>query len=379
MVLLPATAGAAPGSWSAPTVVTADGGAATGGAPVEAFVTPQGRSVVLTSDGTTPLVAFGDAAGAFGPAVAVGSGAAGALTSVDGAVGPDGTIAVAWASGGTAHVAIAGPGGVFGTPVDFPETNADLVAVTIAADGATSVAYRSRAVPPGIYTVSTATAPPGSSAFAEPLAISSTPAGIDSIDVAAVPGVVGVVFRKRAGTFKTYASLHHDGELNFETPQQVSSADDGDVGPQIVAEGDGTFVAAWANGVSGPAYAVRAAGAGAGRWRRGATRAAGCRSRRGCRRRLVAVRAVAATLVGRPGRRPATRSRRSWRCRRALCDVFCSGRRRRRCAWRSAAASRVRSAPRDGWVSRCAGSGRSAACRWRDSRAGRRLARRRWS
>jgi hypothetical protein len=45
-------------------------------ATAEAFITPQGRSLVLT-DGATPLLSVGDAGGAFGPPTAVGTGADG--------------------------------------------------------------------------------------------------------------------------------------------------------------------------------------------------------------------------------------------------------------------------------------------------------------
>jgi hypothetical protein len=260
--LLPASALAAPGRWSSPVTITPNGGPQLS-ASAEAFITPQGRSLVLTSDGATPLLAVGDAAGAFGAPTAVGSPAEG-LTQFDGAVGPNGSFAIAWASGGVAHVAIAPPGGSPGAPVDLPGTNVNSVAVAIGADGATTVAYRTRDMPSSISTVSAATAPAGSTTFAEPLATGSTASGIDSIDVAAAPGgAIAVSYRRSAPKYKTYAAVHQPGAVNFEPAQAVSTYDDGDVGPRIAAGADGSFVVAWGNSLVGPAYAVRAAGAGA--------------------------------------------------------------------------------------------------------------------
>ncbi|MCW3002722.1 MAG: hypothetical protein JWQ20_2020 [Conexibacter sp.] len=261
-LLLPASALAAPGRWASPVTITPSGGPQLS-ATAEAFITPQGRSLVLTSDGSTPLLSTGDASGAFGAPTAVGT-PSGGLTQFDGAVGADGTFAIAWASGGVAHVAIAPAGGSPGPTVDLPGTNVNSVAVAIAAGGATTVAFRSKDTPTGIYTVSAATAAAGSTTFAEPLAVDSTRAGIDSIDVAAAPGGdVAVSYRKLAPKYKTYAAVHHPGADNFESVQAVSTYEDGDVGPRIVAGGDGSFVVAWGNSVVGPAYAMRAAGAGA--------------------------------------------------------------------------------------------------------------------
>jgi hypothetical protein len=260
--LLPASALAAPGRWSSPVTITPNGGPQLS-ATAEAFITPQGRSLVLTSDGATPLLSVGDAGGGFGTPTAVGTGTDG-LTQFDGAVGPDGSFAVAWASGGTAHVAIAPPGGSPGATVDLPETNVNAVAVAIGANGATTVAYRSKVMPIGIYTVSAATAPAGSSTFAEPKAIDNTRTGIDGVDVASAPnGDVAVTYRKQAPQYKTYAAVYHPGADNFEPTQLVSASPDGDVGPRIVAGSDGSFAVAWGNSIAGPAYAVRAAGAAA--------------------------------------------------------------------------------------------------------------------
>ncbi|HMJ33353.1 MAG TPA: hypothetical protein VK501_05505 [Baekduia sp.] len=261
--LLPASALAAPGRWSSPVTITPNGGPQLS-ATAEAFVTPQGRSLVLTSDGATPLLSVGDASGAFATPTPVGSGTDG-LTQFDGAVGPDGSFAVAWAAGGVGHVAIAPPGGSPGPTVDLPDANVTAIAVAIGANGATTVAYRSKSAPPvNIYTVSAATAPAGSSTFAEPRTVDNTRTGIDGVDVALAPnGDVAVTYRKLAPSYKTYAAVYHPGADNFEPVQAVSPYDNGDVGPRIAAGSDGSFVVAWGNGVAGPAYAVRAAGAGA--------------------------------------------------------------------------------------------------------------------
>jgi hypothetical protein len=260
--LLPASADAAQGQWSSPTTITAGGSSPLSGI-AETFITADGRSLVLTSDGSTPLLAVGNASGAFGAPAAIGSPAAD-LAQFDGAVGPDGSFAVAWASGGVAHVALAPPGGSLGAPVDLPGTNATAVAVTIGPDNRPTVAFRTKDAPSGFSTLSTATAPPDSTAFAEPLALDTTRSVVDSMDVAAIAGgTVGVVYRKQAPGFRTYAAVYQAGALNYEQPQAVSAAADGDVAPQIVAGADGSFTAAWGNGASGPAYAVRGAGAGA--------------------------------------------------------------------------------------------------------------------
>ncbi|HEY4096418.1 MAG TPA: hypothetical protein VGM33_12950, partial [Baekduia sp.] len=261
--LLPASADAAQGQWSSPTTITAGGSSPLSGI-AETFITSDGRSLVVTSDGSTPLVAVGNAGGAFSAPTPVGSPAAD-LAQVDGAVGPDGSFAVAWVSGGVAHVALAPPGGTLGAPVDLPGTNATAVAVTIGPDNRPTVAFRTKDAPSGFSTLSTATAPPDSTAFAEPLALDTTRSVVDSMDVAAIAGgTVGVVYRKQAPSgFQTYAAVYQAGALNYETPQLVSSTGNGDMGEQIVAGADGSFTVAWGNSGFGPAYAVRGAGAGA--------------------------------------------------------------------------------------------------------------------
>jgi hypothetical protein len=259
--VLPASALGATGHWSSPVTITPAGGQLS--ASAQAFVTPDARSLVLTSDGATPLIAVGDVRGTFSVPSPVGAQSSG-LTTFDGAVGADGRVAVAWAAGGTGHVAIGGPGGLPTATTDFPGAGVNSVAVAIGPDGVTTVAFRGKDAATGVYAVSAATAAPGSATFGEPTVIDSGKAGVDAIDVAAGPGASAVVsYRKLAPRFRTFAAVRVPGATTFEAPQGVSgSGAEVDVSPRVAAEADGSFVVAWGSR-GGPGYAVRAAGASA--------------------------------------------------------------------------------------------------------------------
>jgi hypothetical protein len=259
--LVPSSAPAATGHWSSPVTITPASGQET--AAAQAFVTPNGRSLVLTSDGARPLLAAGDVRGAFGTPVAIGT-AGDRVTSLDGAVGPDGRVAVAWATGSGAHVALGGPGG--GTPdqvSDFSGVGVNSVAVAIAPDGVTTVAFRAKDAS-GTYSLSTATAATGSSTFGAVETLDSGKGAIDAIDVAAGNGGAAAIgYRKLAPRYRTFALLRPVGAPAFEAPQGVSGPTGGDIFPRVIASADGSFVVGWGNPETGPMYVLRAAAGGA--------------------------------------------------------------------------------------------------------------------
>jgi hypothetical protein len=263
--LAPASALGATGHWSSPVLVAPADQAF--GATAAAFVTPDGRSLALTNSGApSPFVAVGNAAGSFGAPVAISPGPAGTRTvDYDGALGADGRFAVAWATDDAVRIAVAGPGQIPGGHVDIPAAGVNSAAVAIAPDGAVSVAYRTKDKAAGVSSVLVTTAAAaGSRSFSDPVTVDSGTGALSDVDIAAGPGgAVAVSYRKSAPALKTTVAVRPAGATAFEAPQAVSASTTFDNGPQVVADGDGTFVVAWTNNATGAVYALRGPGASA--------------------------------------------------------------------------------------------------------------------
>jgi hypothetical protein len=252
-VLSPAAAQAAVGHWSSPVEVLP----AAGGAAPRAFV-GAGRSLALGADGAKPVLMTGDVAGTIGAPTGIG-GDVGPVTALDGALASDGSLVVAWASGGAVHVSTVAPGGAASAPVDLPGAGVNSVAVAIAPDsGEVYVAYRVKESDSS-YAVLLASAPKGG-AFGSSATLDATSAGVDSLDIAAgANGAYAVSYRKQAPRYKTYVVVRAANAKNFEAAQPLGvSATQSDLDPQVVMDGDGTIVAAWAD-PEGAMYATRGA------------------------------------------------------------------------------------------------------------------------
>jgi hypothetical protein len=245
-LLIPAGAPAAVGHWASPAEVVPAAGDATP-APLVS-VDAAGRSLVLAADAAKPVLARGDAAGAFGAPVALGPDA-GPSTSLDAAPWADGGLVVAYASGGSAHVVFVTAGGAVGAPVELGGTGVNSLSVAVAPDTrAVVVAYRTKEAD-GSYGLLLRSAAAGSSAFGEATTLDAGPA-FDSVDVAAGPnGAVAVVYRRLSGSLYGVWSVFRGGGLkNFDGPQVIGAGgDQSDLQPQVQVDGGGVFVAAWAN------------------------------------------------------------------------------------------------------------------------------------
>ena len=116
-LITPASALAAP-HWSSP-VRVAGPAADPGISAAKPFLTADGRSLAVFSDGLRPALSTGDVTGAFAPPLTLGRDEAG-TSGLDAALGADGTLAVAWIAGGGAHVAVAPAGQRPAAQTDLP-------------------------------------------------------------------------------------------------------------------------------------------------------------------------------------------------------------------------------------------------------------------
>jgi hypothetical protein len=252
---VPAAAQAAP-HWSSPKQVIAappSGTVSSLGTP-EALVTPTGGLLAFGGDTIHPVVLLGTIAGGFGAPIPLDSGTA---PTARGAVGADGTSAAAWEVGGQARVAVAAPGARFGSATALPGAGVNAIDVAVAADGTTTVAYRTHAA--SGYQLLAATAPKGQP-FGVPQVLDSGTSAIGSVRIAAGPGgAVAIVYTHIAGTYRTRATVRAAGAASFDAPQTLSSGTQSDIDPQVAFDADGTIVAAWAN-PGGAQYALRGPG-----------------------------------------------------------------------------------------------------------------------
>ena len=180
---------------------------------------------------------------------------------VDAALGVDGTLAVAWTAGGSAHVAV-GPVGQRGAQTDLPGANVSDVAVTVAADGTVTVAYRTKPAASS-YELMAATAAPGAALWhadqartARPRASTASTRRRAWVERSRSP--TGNLHRAttptRSSARRAPRTLARHQSLM--TPAPTSP----DIATRIAFDADGTIVAAWTN-YGGAAYALRAPGA----------------------------------------------------------------------------------------------------------------------
>ena len=249
----PAAAQAAP-AWTAPVSLAPAPAAGLTVAQAQAFVSPAGRSLIVSSDGTAPWLATGDRAGQFAARAALGTPADGAL-GVDADLGTDGTLAVAWVAGGAAHVTVVPPSGSPRPQIDLPVAGTNGVAVAVAPDASVTLAYRTKVGK--TYGVDVVTAPAGG-AFGAAVTLDSGTSGIDSPDVAAGPGgALAVTYRKIISGYKARVAVKPAGAAAFDPPQSVSGDGQAVIRTRVAFDSDGTVIDAWANGTAAQ-YAVRA-------------------------------------------------------------------------------------------------------------------------
>src|SRR4051812_990740 len=116
--LSPATALAGAGPWSSPVQVV-PAGTDPAAASAQAFVSPDGRSLVVSSDGIKPLMVAGNARNIFGPLIPLGPESS-KSAGLEAAVGADGTLAVGWAADGVVHVSVVRSGSASASQLDVP-------------------------------------------------------------------------------------------------------------------------------------------------------------------------------------------------------------------------------------------------------------------
>ncbi|MCW2982586.1 MAG: hypothetical protein JWR63_156 [Conexibacter sp.] len=260
--LSPASAPAAP-HWSAPVDVIPGGGPTGTTSAPRAFVSPNGKSLVVAGSGNEALLASGSVAGVFASATPVATAPAGSSIGLDSAIGADGAVAVAWTSGGAGHVTVVKPGGDVLTQADLPGAGVNAIGVGVVDDGSVVVAYRTKESASS-YSLRVATLPAGSATFGAPVVVES-PAAVDFIDVATGPGgAVALAYRQLAGApgkYRARVAVKPAGAAGFEPGQALGAASDqDDFAPQVAFDRDGTVVAAWGN-PAGALYALRAPGA----------------------------------------------------------------------------------------------------------------------
>lgn len=250
---LPAPAGAA--KWSAPAVLApAPAAGATAAAPLS--FTTGASSLVVSSDGTTPWLARGDARGAFSARTALEP--AGTSPSVDADLGADGTLAIAWIAGGAVHVTVVPAGQTPRPAVDVPAAGTNDAAVAVAPDGAITLAYRTKVGT--TYAINVASAAPGG-AFGPPVTIDSGSAGMDSPDVAAgAGGALAVTYRKILTRYRARVAVRPAGAPAFDAAETMPGGDRAVIRAQVAIGGDGHIVAGWVDGAAAH-YATRAPGA----------------------------------------------------------------------------------------------------------------------
>src|SRR4051812_23271089 len=117
--LSPATALAGTGPWSSPVQVVPPGSSDPAAASAQAFVSPDGRSLVVSSDGIKPVMVAGNARNVFGPLIPLGPESS-KSAGLDAAVGAEGTLAVGWAADGVVHVAVVRSGSSAASQLDVP-------------------------------------------------------------------------------------------------------------------------------------------------------------------------------------------------------------------------------------------------------------------
>ncbi len=250
----PATTSAAP-SWTSPTALAPAPAGGLSAAPAQAFVSGAGRSLVVSSDGTAPWLASGDAAGGFDARTSLGTPVDG-TAAVAAGLGADGTLAVAWATGNAAHVTVVPPGQPARSPVDLPSAGTNGVAVGVGPDGAVTVAYRTKSG--STYGIDVASAPAGGT-FGAPVTLESGTSGMDSPDVAVgMNGTVAVSYRKIITRYRARVAVRPAGAAVFDAPATVSTGDPAVIRTRVAVTADGSVVAAWATGAAAQ-YAVRAA------------------------------------------------------------------------------------------------------------------------
>lgn len=258
--LLAVTAAAAPASaaaaWSSPeSLLPAPPGGALPSAP-QAFASGAG-SLVVSSDGSRPWLARGDARGSFGAPTQLGTSAGGSTSSVDADVGDDGTLAVAWVGTGVVHVVVVPPGGAPGSQRDVAAAGTNGAAVAVAPDGGVTLAYRTRTGP--TYGIDVVSAPPGGG-FGAPVTLDSGTSGMDSPDVAAGPGgLAAVTYRKILTRYRARVAVRPAGAPAFEAPETLPGSDQAVIRTRVAAGGDGHVVVGWVDGAA--QYATRAPGA----------------------------------------------------------------------------------------------------------------------